>query len=58
MCSASDVKPTRSANSTVTMRRSSACDCTLDCGDPQAGQNRAPTGTGLPQVEQSINLGA
>jgi hypothetical protein len=46
------VKPTRSAKSTLTTRRSSVRPTTM--AFPQKGQNRAASGTGRPHEGQLI----
>jgi len=49
--SARDVKPTRSAKSTVTPLRSSRRGAAATSEAPQARQNRAPSGLSCPQTE-------
>ena len=51
--SAKRVKPTMSANNTVTIRRSSS---PFICGEPQDAQNLAPSGTSLLQDEQITRI--
>jgi hypothetical protein len=53
ICSAREVKPTRSANRTVTTLRSSRAAGSSN-GLPQEKQNRAPAGLSCPQFGQRI----